>query len=71
MPESEDSITTRILQATTDLLNDGSDEEHALMPEGITDVPVSTMSEEHAAVHWEPVLEYTGGSGMQLEEGLE
>ena len=71
MPESEDSITTCILQATTDLLNEPSDDDQALMPEGITDVPVSAMSQEQAAVPWEPLLEYTEGIDMQLEDGLD
>jgi hypothetical protein len=69
VPESEDSITTRILQATTDLLNEPADDDQALMPEGIADVPVSTMSHEHAAVPWEP--ESTYNTDMQPEDGLD
>jgi hypothetical protein len=69
MPEAEDSITTRILQATTDLLNEPSDDDQALMPEGTTDVPVSAMSEEQAVTPWESLLEHAEGIDMQLEDG--
>ena len=41
------------------------------MPDGITDVPISTMSEEQAAVPWESLLEHTEGIDMQLEDGLD
>jgi hypothetical protein len=51
LPESEEDITARIIQATTDLLNEPSDDEQVLMPEETTEVPASTMSEG-----WEPTV---------------
>ena len=39
------------------------------MPEGIADVQVSAMSQEHAAVTWEP--ESTYNTDMQPEDGLD
>ncbi len=51
MPESEEDITARIIQATTDLLNEPPDDEQVSMPEETTEVPASTMSEG-----WEPTV---------------
>ena len=71
LPEAEDSITTLIIQATTDLLNEPPDDDEALMPEGTTEVPVSTVSEEweQAVTPWESLLEHAEGIDMQLEDG--
>jgi hypothetical protein len=71
LPESEEDITARILQFTTDLLNEPSDDDQALMPERSTDAPVSTMSQEQATVPWEASIEHTEGIDMQLEDGLD
>jgi hypothetical protein len=71
MPEAEDSITTCILQSTTDLLNEPSDDDQTLMPEETAHVPVSTMSGEweQTVTPWESLLEPTEGIDMQLGDG--
>ncbi len=66
VPESEEDITARILQFTTDLLNEPSDDDQDL-----TDAPVFTMSQEQATVPGETSIEHTEGIDMQLEDGLD
>ena len=73
LPEAEENITSRIIQATTDLLNEPSDDDQTLMPEETADVPVSTMSGEweQTVTPWESLLERTEGIGTQFEDGLD
>jgi hypothetical protein len=65
VPESEEDITARILQFTTDLLNEPSDDDQDLT------APVFTMSQEQAPVPLETSVEHTEGINMQLEDGLD
>ena len=68
LPEDEEAITSSIIQATTDLLNEPSDDDQTLMPEETADVPVSTMlgEWEQTVTPWESLLEHTEGIDMQL-----
>ncbi len=63
LPKAEDDTTAFIIQATMDLLNEPSDNDQAVIPDGTTDVPVSAMSEE---LEQELLLEHTEGIDMQL-----
>jgi hypothetical protein len=71
LPEAEENITSLIIQATTNLLNEPSDDDQTVIPEGTTDVPVSTMSGEweQTVTPWESLLGPTEGIDMQLEDG--
>ena len=65
VPESEEDVTARILQWTTDLLNEPSEDDQDLT------TPVVAMSQEPAAVTLEASVEHTEGINMQLEDGLD
>ncbi len=71
LPEAEENITSFIIQATTNLLYEPSDDDQTVIPERTTDAPVSTMSGEweQTVTPWEALLGPTEGIDMQLEDG--